>query len=88
MHNRDVSAVDMRRLRWRCRRGMRELDMLLLEYVDERYAQADESERQAFRYLLTLPDPEILGLLTGRSQADDKQLQNVVECLLKHGGAD
>jgi len=38
--NRDVSAVDMRRLRWRCRRGMRELDMLLLAYVAVRQGDA------------------------------------------------
>jgi antitoxin CptB len=80
------NAADLRRLRWRCRRGMRELDMLLLAYLDRRYGDAGTAEQQAFRQLLTLPDPEILGLLTGRSRADDTSLQDVIECLLDYGG--
>ena len=88
MQDEDLSPVDLRRLRWRCRRGMRELDMLMLGYVDDRYGAAAEIERQAFRYLLTLPDPEILALLTGRARADDEHLQNVVERLLTFGGVD
>ena len=72
----------MRRLRWRCRRGMRELDMLLLRYVDSSYGQAVAAEQNAFRYLLTLPDPDILALLTGKAKADDIDLNHVVQSLL------
>lgn len=73
----------MARLRWRCRRGMRELDMLLLEYVDSVYANAADEEQAAFRRLLTTPDPEILSLLTGRSVTDDEHLAHVIQRLLK-----
>lgn len=61
---------------------MRELDMLLLGYVDDVYPQAGEVEQAAFRRLLSVPDPEILALLTGRSQTDDEDLAHVVERLL------
>ena len=74
----------MSRLRSRCRRGMKELDVLLLRYVDEVYPAADESVQQAFRRLLSMPDPEILALLTGRSVAQDEHLAGIVEQLLKH----
>ena len=74
---------EMARLRWRCRRGMRELDMLLLHYADGYYANAEDSERRAFRRLLSAPDPDILALLTGKAHADDDALKHVIECLLE-----
>ena len=70
-------------LRWRCRRGMRELDMLLLGYVDNVYDSADPTEQAAFRRLLTTPDPDILALLTGKQEADDDDLRHVIERLLE-----
>ena len=54
------------RLQWRCRRGMRELDVLLERYLAEHWPQAGPAERGAFAQLLELPDPELHGLLTGR----------------------
>ena len=70
---------DRRRLRWRCRRGMRELDVLLERFVDNRYDGAPEDLRLAFGEFLALPDPEILGLLVGRLTSDDPALCRVVE---------
>jgi len=69
------------RLRWRCRRGMRELDVLLERFLDQAYPRAALAEQQAFESLLDLPDPEILALLTGRSRAQDQGLAHVVERL-------
>lgn len=72
---------EMSRLRWRCRRGMRELDVLLMAYLDELYAAAPASEQAAFRDLLSLQDPDIHGLLTGRLVADDAGLRALIERL-------
>ena len=77
------SDPEISRLRWRCRRGMRELDMLLLGYVENRYVDAVPAEQEAFRRLLTIPDPDILALLTGRAVADDEYLAYVIERLLE-----
>lgn len=74
---------EMARLRWRCRRGMRELDMLLLGFADTYYQAAGEPERKAFRRLLSAPDPDILALLTGKISADDDALRHVIERLLE-----
>ncbi|HHQ14919.1 MAG TPA: succinate dehydrogenase assembly factor 2 family protein [Chromatiales bacterium] len=70
------------RLRWHCRRGMRELDVLLMGYLDRHYAHVPEAEQQAFERLLGLQDPEILGLLNGRIHAQDAALNDVVQRLL------
>ena len=77
------SDPEISRLRWRCRRGMRELDMLLLGYVENHYLHAQPVEQQAFRRLLTTPDPDILALLTGRALADDEHLAYVIKRLLE-----
>ena len=62
---------------------MRELDVLLMRYMDEEYAGAGGSEQAAFVRLLSLQDPEILALLTGREVADDGDLRHVVKRLLE-----
>ena len=62
---------------------MRELDLLLLRYLDEFYPGADQAEQQAFRYLLTIPDPDILALLTGKIEAGNRELGHVIERLLE-----
>ena len=77
-----MNDPEMSRLRWRCRRGMKELDMLLLAYVDNSYDASGLFGQQAFRRLLSMPDPDILDLLTGKLIADDKHLANVIERLL------
>ena len=41
------TKTEISRLRWRCRRGMRELDTLLLAYVNNRYSHAELAEQQA-----------------------------------------
>lgn len=60
---------------------MRELDVLLMAYLDDRYATAPEGEQAAFRDLLSLQDPDIHGLLTGRLVTDDASLRALVERL-------
>jgi antitoxin CptB len=50
---------DLGRLRWRCRRGMRELDVLLARYLDERFCSAPPAEQEAFRRLLETQDTVI-----------------------------
>ncbi|MDQ1302512.1 MAG: antitoxin CptB [Pseudomonadota bacterium] len=69
-------------LRWRCRRGMRELDVLLLRWLDEDFPRAAGAERRAFERLLSWQDPDIVDLLAGRVSTEDPGLRHVVERLL------
>jgi antitoxin CptB len=62
------------KLRWRCRRGMKELDLLLTRFVDEQYAAAPPAERLAFHRLLDLQDPLIYDYLVGRQAPADAVL--------------
>jgi antitoxin CptB len=54
------------RLRWRCRRGMRELDELLGRWLESCYPAASSTERTAFELFLDLPDPDMARYLLGR----------------------
>lgn len=71
----------MTQLKWQCRRGMRELDELLLTYLEQRYEQASETDKQAFQALLQLPDPDLVGYLLNK-QMPATELQRVVEHIL------
>jgi antitoxin CptB len=55
-------------LRWRCRRGMQELDILLKRYVEERFAGASTREQEAFRRLLETQDTVIYAYCLGQVQ--------------------
>ena len=72
---------ELPRLRWLCRRGMKELDVVLESYLQRSYPSAAGEEQQAFRSLLELPDPELYGLLLGRGEAADEPTRRLVDCL-------
>lgn len=67
-----------RGLKWQCRRGMRELDVLLTGWLDARYAAADDAQKAAFRELLALPDPELCAYILGGALPADPVAADVV----------
>lgn len=69
MNGTDASGA-FKRLRWRCRRGTRELDALLGGWLDEHGAQADAQTLAAFDALLDEPDPLIWDWLMGNACPD------------------
>lgn len=69
---------ELSRLRWRCRRGMRELDVLLLRYLERDFATASSGERAAFRAMLDLPDPELFGYLVGREHPQNPDWRDLL----------
>lgn len=72
------------RLRWRCRRGTRELDALLGSWLNERYAQADAQMRADFDRLLDVQDPDLWDWLMGHSQPADAGFVALVEDIRGH----
>ena len=60
---------------------MRELDQLLVAYLDNIYDAAPEADKRAFSALLQLPDPELVGYLLNH-QKPDPALQSVVDHIL------
>jgi antitoxin CptB len=75
-------AVHQRRLLWHCRRGMKELDILLARYAQQSYAAAPASQRAAFEALLALPDPQIADYLLGYATPAAGDLADVVRSVI------
>ena len=67
------------KLRWRCRRGMKELDVLLTRYVEEEYAAAPPADQAAFRELLEFQDPLIHAYCLGRERAPTPVLSELIK---------
>ena len=57
------------RVRWRCRRGLLELDIVLGRFVERHYAALDQAARGAFDLLLDMPDTELWDMITGKPVA-------------------
>ena len=77
---------DAGRLRWRCRRGMKELDILLSRYMDERFCAAPPLEQEAFRGLLEISDPLIYAYCLG-SERPPEHLAVLIERITAHPSA-
>jgi len=69
-----MADEEHRRLIWRCRRGLKELDVLLERFMRERYAHVSSEQRRAFARLLELPAPELAGYLLGHVTPAEPQL--------------
>jgi antitoxin CptB len=67
------------RLRWRARRGMRELDALLLNFLDSNGANLTEAETARFEAILELPDPTLHDYLLGRNAPIDEATAVLIE---------
>ncbi len=74
-----MSAAETGRLRWRCRRGMRELDQLLGWYLDTRYARTSPDQRAAFAELLEQQDPDLWNWLNGRDQPSHPAWRRIID---------
>ena len=72
---------DVGKLRWRCRRGMRELDVLLIRYVDEKYPSAAPEQQEAFQRLLEIQDPVMHAYFLGREAPPDPELASLIAAI-------
>jgi antitoxin CptB len=74
-----MDEARIKRLRWRTRRGTRELDALFGGWLDERFAAADEAQRQAFDELLDVQDPDLWDWVMGHAKATRPDWQAIID---------
>ncbi|MEY2624876.1 MAG: succinate dehydrogenase assembly factor 2 [Gammaproteobacteria bacterium] len=67
------------RLRWRCRRGMKELDVLLERWLARHGSAATAPEITAFEALLDLQDPELARYLLAGEPHTESVIRSVIE---------
>ncbi len=75
----DEQLKDIERLRWQCRRGMLELDMLLEAFLDRAYPKLSPRLQRHFHQLLEFPDPIIHAWCVGGENPDDEEFHELIE---------
>lgn len=73
--------LDPKQLVWRCRRGVRELDVILGRYLDSGYLQLDAKHQQAFERLLEVQDPIIMDWLFAKAEPEDFEIFKIIKDL-------
>ena len=70
---------ELDRIRWHCRRGMLELDLVLNAFVERMFGRLDAGQIDAFRDLLEYPDQELLDLIMRRAEPENATVRGVLE---------
>ena len=71
--------IELRKLRWRCRRGMRELDQLLERWLEREWRQSPTAQREVFLRLLDTEDDKLWRWFLGHEVAADVEVAALVE---------
>lgn len=71
-------------LKWACRRGMLELDVLLGNFLAEAYPHLSASDQANFAALLATPDPVLFDYLMGKVSPEDARLASITEIIRHH----
>jgi len=66
-------------LRWRCRRGMLELDILFNQFLDRQYASTSNAEKNTFDQLLDYPDQLLFDLFLGHQTSSDPYVAQLIQ---------
>lgn len=74
-----MSELD--RIRWQCRRGLLELDLVLSAFVERHFDRLDARQVELFKELLEQPDNDLLDLVMGRTELADPRCKPVLELL-------
>ena len=86
--NESHASDDLKRLRWQCRRGMKELDFLLIRFLDQSYSSASVSMQANFCALLELEDDRLWNWFLGRAKPENAELDAIVQCIRSTPSAD
>ncbi|ADN74933.1 protein of unknown function DUF339 [Ferrimonas balearica DSM 9799] len=73
----------IKRLKWACRRGMLELDVLLEPFVERHFLGLSPAQQQAFERLLKEDDPDLFAWFMGHAPCPDPELADMVALILE-----
>lgn len=69
------------RIRWRCRRGLLELDLLLQQFLNKYDSQLNEQQISQFESLLSLSDKDLLAIICSESETVDESLRPLIQLI-------
>ncbi|GGE68284.1 hypothetical protein GCM10011533_20820 [Streptosporangium jomthongense] len=82
MQDTQADNSDFNRLWWHSRRGMLELDVLLIPFLEQAYRDLDAEDQERYKKLLSCEDTDMFEWFMQRSRPDDADLQRIVDIIL------
>ena len=79
-----ISDQELNRIRWASRRGMLELDLILVPFVEERLRELDEQNLNRYLNLLEEEDNDLFAWFLGHRKPEDAETAMIVEQVLAH----
>jgi antitoxin CptB len=76
-----MNSVSLNRLKWQCRRGLLELDLVLERFLRSEAASLSDEELARFRELLETGDNDLWDIVNGRSERFDARHRDLIERL-------
>ncbi len=77
------TETDINRLRWHCRRGMLELDVLLIPFLEARFRTLLPEDQQRFEKLIAGEDQDIFSWMMRSAVPEDTDLKRIVDIVLE-----
>ena len=78
----NTDSIELSKIKWRCRRGTKELDFLLLNYFNKQYSIADAEDKEAFLHLLEFQDPVLIEFFADPKKIQDAKIQRIISEIL------
>lgn len=77
----DFDPIELKRIRWRSRRGLLELDLVLERFLADGFERLTTAELFAYQKCLDLPDNDFLDYVNGKAEVDDPELVDIIGIL-------
>lgn len=77
-----MNEVELKKMWWHSRRGMLELDLLLLPFATDKLAELDDSQQKIYQRLLEQEDQDLWSWLIEKELAPDSELKLMIQMIL------
>jgi len=81
----ESESVECARVYWHSRRGMLELDLVLMPFAENVYPTLDEEDRRCYRALLECEDADMFAWLVHGVEAADPDIDRIIRRIRDHG---
>ena len=76
-----MAEINRFKLEWACRRGMRELDKMIMPFYQNHFESLTEAQQQTFAEMLTYPDPELFRWVMHQLPAPTQEITDLIELM-------